>query len=143
MAFLSLAGIELPSGIEILTAGGLLTINSALNPLLYSPHIEAIIEGIVRKVHRADKSSKKANIELRVYRNPQQGKKYAEITEPSNVDAFDHVIKHVGHQGLELNLRQDQVGTLFYSHKSISALYHAVKLSSQKMGIAPTSKTTT
>ncbi|CAK8684868.1 unnamed protein product [Clavelina lepadiformis] len=66
MAFLSLAGIELPSGIEILTAGGLLTINSALNPLLYSPHIEAFIEGIVRKVHRADKSSKKANIELRV-----------------------------------------------------------------------------
>ncbi|CAK8686060.1 unnamed protein product [Clavelina lepadiformis] len=40
MAYLSVSGVKLPDGVEIFTAGVLLPINSAFNPILYSPYIE-------------------------------------------------------------------------------------------------------
>ncbi|CAK8685700.1 unnamed protein product [Clavelina lepadiformis] len=40
MAYISVSGVKLPNGVEIFTAGVLLPINSAFNPMLYSPYIE-------------------------------------------------------------------------------------------------------
>ncbi|CAK8682066.1 unnamed protein product [Clavelina lepadiformis] len=51
MAYVSLGGVVLPLGIEIFTAGVLLPINSALNPILYSSFIEDRITKLLKKIH--------------------------------------------------------------------------------------------
>ncbi|CAK8681043.1 unnamed protein product [Clavelina lepadiformis] len=51
MAYVSLGGVVLSPGIEIFTAGVLLPINSALNPILYSSFIEDLVTNLVRKIN--------------------------------------------------------------------------------------------
>ncbi|XP_076825994.1 uncharacterized protein LOC143471428 [Clavelina lepadiformis] len=50
MAYLSIAGVHLPPGIEIFTAGVLLPINSALNPLIYSTFVERYMISLGEKL---------------------------------------------------------------------------------------------
>ncbi|XP_076803122.1 uncharacterized protein LOC143447077 [Clavelina lepadiformis] len=50
MAYVSMAGVELPDGVEIFTAGVLLPINSALNPMLYSDYIEVKVERLRKRL---------------------------------------------------------------------------------------------
>ncbi|XP_076825038.1 uncharacterized protein LOC143470664 [Clavelina lepadiformis] len=50
MAYVSVSGVKLPDGVEIFTAGVLLPINSAFNPILYSPYIEAKVKNLFKKI---------------------------------------------------------------------------------------------
>ncbi|CAK8679040.1 unnamed protein product [Clavelina lepadiformis] len=55
MTYLSIGGVNLPPGIEIFTAGVLLPINSALNPLIYSPFVERYIKLLGEKLRSLPK----------------------------------------------------------------------------------------
>ncbi|CAK8686110.1 unnamed protein product [Clavelina lepadiformis] len=50
MAYVSVIGVKLPDGVEIFTAGVLLPINSAFNPILYSPYIEAKVKYLWKRI---------------------------------------------------------------------------------------------
>ncbi|XP_076809170.1 uncharacterized protein LOC143452185 [Clavelina lepadiformis] len=50
MAYISVSGVKLPDGVEIFTAGVLLPINSAFNPILYSPYIETKVEYLWKRI---------------------------------------------------------------------------------------------
>ncbi|XP_076819984.1 relaxin receptor 1-like [Clavelina lepadiformis] len=50
MAYISVSGEKLPDGVEIFTAGVLLPINSAFNPILYSPYIETKVEYLWKRI---------------------------------------------------------------------------------------------
>ncbi|CAK8686056.1 unnamed protein product [Clavelina lepadiformis] len=50
MAYVSVSGVKLPDGVEIFTAGVLLPINSAFNPILYSPYIETKVEYLWKRI---------------------------------------------------------------------------------------------
>ncbi|CAK8682153.1 unnamed protein product [Clavelina lepadiformis] len=50
MSYVSISGISIGPGLEHFTSGVLLPINSALNPILYSPFIEKKISSVVAKL---------------------------------------------------------------------------------------------
>ncbi|CAK8686083.1 unnamed protein product [Clavelina lepadiformis] len=50
MAYVSVSGVKLPDGVEIFTAEVLLPINSAFNPILYSPYIETKVEFLWKRI---------------------------------------------------------------------------------------------
>ncbi|CAK8690274.1 unnamed protein product [Clavelina lepadiformis] len=50
MAYVSVSGVKLPDGVEIFTAGVLLPINSAFNPILYSPYIETKVKFLWKRI---------------------------------------------------------------------------------------------
>ncbi|XP_076819347.1 uncharacterized protein LOC143465083 [Clavelina lepadiformis] len=50
MAYISVSGVKLPDGVEIFTAGVLLPINSAFNPILYSPYIETKVKYLLKRI---------------------------------------------------------------------------------------------
>ncbi|CAK8682042.1 unnamed protein product [Clavelina lepadiformis] len=54
MAYISVSGVKLPDGVEIFTAGVLLPINSAFNPVLYSPYIETKFKILWKKICSSD-----------------------------------------------------------------------------------------
>ncbi|CAK8690636.1 unnamed protein product [Clavelina lepadiformis] len=49
MAYLKLAGVYLSPDVYAISAGVLLPINSALNPLLYSPFMDKLLQGLLKK----------------------------------------------------------------------------------------------
>ncbi|CAK8672866.1 unnamed protein product [Clavelina lepadiformis] len=67
MAYLSVSGVKLPDGIEIFTAGVLLPINSAFNPILYSPYIETKVKYLWKRIRsNCNQTPNRNAIELNV-----------------------------------------------------------------------------
>ncbi|XP_076802491.1 uncharacterized protein LOC143446638 isoform X2 [Clavelina lepadiformis] len=67
MVYVSFSGVKLPDGVEIFTAGVLLPINSAFNPILYSPYIETKVEILWKSIRsKDDRPSKRESVQLKV-----------------------------------------------------------------------------
>ncbi|CAK8685869.1 unnamed protein product [Clavelina lepadiformis] len=65
MAYVSVSGVKLPDGVEIFTAGVLLPINSAFNPILYSPYIETKVKYLWKSIRpKRNQPPKREAIEL-------------------------------------------------------------------------------
>ncbi|CAK8686046.1 unnamed protein product [Clavelina lepadiformis] len=67
MAYISVSGVKLPDGVEIFTVGVLLPINSAFNPILYSPYIETKVEYLWKRIRpNRNQCPNKDSIDLNV-----------------------------------------------------------------------------